>query len=241
MKKHIFTAFLFLICFTYLSAAEKDSVSYKNEVGIVLTDLIDGSLQFTYERVTGKHFTVKLGTAYKGKNGLVRLSGLDGDHIKTSDLTYAGLKITPEVRYYVKKTQLNKLDGFYFGAYLKYSGFQSDIYGSYISSSNNSYTLDFDTKLRITTLGLMVGYKLPLSKRFNLDFLIAGPGQSWHSYSLKSRTIVPDEFYDDLNAALQKYSLYDLLNSDFHFSNKNRSTKFGMPTFRYAMTLCFKF
>ena len=240
MKKYVICGlFVFITVIAY--SKDKDSINFKNEVGLVVTDLIDGSFQFTYERAAGKHISVKLGAAYKDKNGLVSLSGLDRDHIKTNDLTYSGLKIIPEFRYYLGHTQKKQLDGFYFGAYIKYSKFQSNLVGTYISSSERVYTLDFDAKMNISTLGLMVGYKLPLSKRFNLDFLIAGPGQSWHNYSIKSKLDVPDEFYDDLTEALKKYSIYDLLKSGIHFSSKNKRTTFGMPTFRYSMTLGFKF
>lgn len=240
MKK-IFTAILLSLLSVSVFAGKSDSTKYKNEVGLVLTDLIDGSYQFSYERATGKHITLKIGTAIKGKEGLVNLSGIDRDRLKTSDLTYSGVKIAPEFRYYLNKTQRNQLDGFYFGAYLKYSGFKSNIYGTYINKSEDEFTLDIDAKLHITTLGLMVGYKLPLSKRFNLDFLIAGPGQSWHNYSLHSNTTIPDEFFDDLSEALKNYSIFDLLHSDLYFSSKSRQAKFGMPTFRYALTLGFKF
>jgi hypothetical protein len=231
---------LFLTFVAPVFAVQKDSVQYKNEIGLVITDLFDGSLQFSYERALGKNLTVKVGSAYKGENGLVNLSGLDRNHIKTSDLTYNGFKIIPEVRYYLKKTQLQMFNGFYFGAFLKYNGFQSDIAGTYINSSQKEYTLDFDVKLRIIAMGLMVGYKLPLSKRFSLDFLIAGPGQSWHNYSIKSNVEIPYEFYDDLNNALKNYSIYDLLHSDVRFKPRSGTAKFGMPTFRYSITLCFK-
>ncbi len=240
MKKYVIgSLFVFLTLVVY--SKDKDSINFKNEVGLVVTDLIDGSFQFTYERAAGKHISVKIGAAYKDKNGLVKLSGIDREHIKTNDLTYSGLKIIPEFRYYLGHTQKNLLDGFFFGAYLKYNKFSSNLVGTYISSSEKVYTLDFDAKLNITTLGLMVGYKLPLSKRFNLDFLIAGPGQSWHSYSVERNLDVPDEFFDDLNEALKKYSLYDLVHSKIDFSSKNKKTNFGMPTFRYSMTLGFKF
>lgn len=67
MKKYSFALCLFLIWSVSLYASKKDSVNYKNEVGIVVTDLIDGSFQFTYERVVRPHITVKIGYAYKGK------------------------------------------------------------------------------------------------------------------------------------------------------------------------------
>ena len=107
IKAFGFSIILFSIIATHVFAEKKDSVQYKNEIGLVLTDLIDGSFQLSYERALGDHLSVKVGSAFKSKNGLVKLSGLDRDHIKTSDLNYDGFKIVPEFRYYLRNTQLH--------------------------------------------------------------------------------------------------------------------------------------
>ena len=102
----------------------------KNEIGLEISDLITGSYQLKYERLLGKHFSVSLGLAYKGDEGLIKLSGLDTEQIKTNDITYSGLKLIPEVRYYLNNNGHSGLNGFYFGAYIKYSNFQSDLNGT---------------------------------------------------------------------------------------------------------------
>ena len=76
----------------------------KNEIGFSLSDLVNGAFQVNYERMVGKRISVGMGLGYKGDQGLIRLSGLDGDQLKTNDITYSGFKLIPEVRYYINST-----------------------------------------------------------------------------------------------------------------------------------------
>lgn len=224
-----------------LEKEKSDSIKRYNEIGLVVTDLVDASYQFRYERKLTSHISVGLGSAYKGNQGLVRISGIDKEHIKTGDITYSGLKLIPDVRYYLNKTQQFELDGFYFGAYMKYFNFRSDLIGTYITSEGQQYTLDFDARINILSTGLMLGYKLAISKRFNIDFMILGPGTSNQSYKLKNNKPVPDDFYDDLNEALKNFSLYDFINSDFKFRLKDAKTRFTTLSFRYGLTVGYTF
>ena len=56
----------------------------------------------------------------------------------------------------------------------------------------------------------MVGYKLPLSEKFSIDFLIAGPGYGFYNFSIVNEQDLPEEFYEDFNEALEKYLIFDL-------------------------------
>jgi hypothetical protein len=90
-------------------------------------------------------------------------------------------------------------------------------------------------------MGLAIGYKLSINKRWNLDFIIAGPGAGRHKYTLKNNVSLPDQFYEDLADALEKYSLLDYINSDFRFDVENARTKFTIPAFRYAFAVGYTF
>ena len=224
-----------------LKKEKNDSIQRLNEIGLVITDLVDASYQFRYERKLSSHFSVGLGSALKTNQGLVQISGIDREKIKTGDITYSGFKLIPDVRYYLNKTQQFELDGFYFGAYMKYFHFSSDLTGKYITSAEEEYILDFDAKINILSVGLMLGYKLALSKRFNIDFMILGPGTSNHSYKLINKHPIPDEFYDDLNEALKNFSLYDFVHGDFNFRLNDAKTKFSTISFRYGLTVAYTF
>ncbi len=233
------------ICFLSLPlVAQEDmgTAQQKNEVSFLLTDLPTSFFTLNYERVVGKHITVDLGIGLKSKDGLIKFSGLDGEKIKTNDITYSGYKLIPEFRYYLNEsTNGAMLNGFYFGAYLKYSGYKSDLEGTYIDSEAVSHYFKYKGDINVTSIGLMVGYKLPVSKHFSIDFLIAGPGSGSYSFKLKNIIPPPDEFYDDLNNALDQYSILDLINADFKFNNNKLKSNFGAISFRYGISLGYSF
>lgn len=245
--KILYTAILLLSATFILVANEKDSRSTSdtiprlNELSLVVTDLIDGSYMFRYERKLGSHISVGLGTGFKTESGLINISGIDRERLKTGDISYSGFKLVPDVRYYLNKTQQYDLDGFYFGAYMKYFHFSSNINGSYISKEETAYNLDIDADINVLSLGFMVGYKLAISKRFNVDFLIFGPGASRHKYKLDNKEPLPDEFYEDLNDALKNFSVFDLLESDVRFNFKDARAKFNTASFRYGLTIGYTF
>ncbi|MDO6761388.1 DUF3575 domain-containing protein [Tamlana sp. 2_MG-2023] len=238
--KNTFALLLFSLITLGVYSQESTS-NHKNEIGFVVTDLIDGSIQLRYERLISDHFSIDLGLGYKGTDGIVKLSGLDTEKIKTSDITYTGVKVIPEVRYYLNNIRQTGMNGFYMGAYVKYSGFKSDLDGEYINDSGTTYDLEFDAKINVTSVGFMIGYKLPVTKKFAIDFMIAGPGAGFYNFSLSNKKDLPDEFYDDLNEALDKYSLFDLLNSDFRFSQIKRSSDLRLLSFRYGITATYAF
>lgn len=246
MKATIITI-LFSICL-WSAAAEnekeklaKDSVAYVNEISLVITDLIDGSYQLRYERRIGKQMSVGLGAGFKTESGLINISGINRERLKTGNISYSGIKLVPDVRYYLKRTQQYELDGFYFGAYMKHFNFKSNINGTFTSIENTPYNIDLDATVNVYSAGFMVGYKLAVSKRFNVDFLIFGPGASRHKYKLKNREPLPDEFYDQLNEALKNLSVYDFLKSDFRFDYQGSKTGFNTASFRYGLTIGYTF
>lgn len=213
----------------------------KNEIGLEISDLIIGAYQLKYERLLGEHTSISLGLAYKGDNGLIKLSGLDTEQIKTNEITYSGIEIIPEFRYYLNNNGHAGMNGFYFGAYLKYSNYQSDLDGTYINDDLESFEIEFDADIKVTSIGLMVGYKLPISERFSIDFLIAGPGSGSYKFSFVNKKDLPDEFYEDFNTALENYSLFDLLDGDFRFKSTDRNSKFNLLSFRYGISLGYSF
>jgi len=132
----------------------------------------------------------------KGKKGVIGLSGLDTDHIQTGGITFSGAKIIPEFKHYLTEMGNNMLTGYYFGAYLKFLNYKSDLGGTFINSVGESFDILYEGKIGVVSVGLMIGYKLDISKRFSIDFLIAGPGAASYKFKLKNIIPPPDEFYD---------------------------------------------
>ena len=241
MKALLFSLMLMVFSVSIL-AQESESKTHKNQINLELTDLPTAFFAFGYERVIGKHLSVDLGIGFKSNDGLIKFSGIDTDRIKSSDLTYSGYKVIPELRYYLNES-INgaMLSGFYFGAYLKYSGFKSDLDGVYIDSQDVLHDFKYKGTISVTSIGLMVGYKLPVAKRFYIDFLIAGPGSGSYIFKLDNVIPPPDEFYDDLNKALENYSVLDLINSDFQFRDNKLRSRFDALSFRYGISLGYAF
>lgn len=236
--------FTLLLCVLLLASQDKmqaQDKEVKNKAGLMVTDLINGSFLLNYERALGRHISVGLNAGYKGKEGLIGFSGLDTDQIQTGDITYSGAKIIPEFKYYLNEKGNNMLTGFYFGAYLKFLNYKSDLSGIFINSVGESFDVLYEGKIGVVSGGLMIGYKLDVSKRFSIDFLIAGPGAGNYNFKLKNIIPPPDEFYDALNEALEKYSILDLINADFEFRDNRRSEKLFIPEFRYGITLGYSF
>lgn len=233
---------IFLFVFTYCRGQDViEDKTKKNEISIVISDIIDGALQVTYERAISEHFSWGIGVGYKSEHGLISLSGLDTEKIKTNEITYTGFKIIPEIRYYFRKDGVANMKGFYVGAYLKYSQYETDFDGRYINDALENYDIEFDAKIKVTSIGFMVGYKLPVSEKFSIDFLIAGPGTGFYGFTIDNKKDLPDEFYEDLNEALDKYHIFDYLDGDFRFSVAHRKSNFNLLTMRYGISLGYSF
>ncbi|WP_296316993.1 DUF3575 domain-containing protein [Winogradskyella sp. UBA3174] len=214
----------------------------KNQIDLDISDLPTAFFSFSYERAIGKHISVGLGVGFKSEDGLIQFSGIDTDRIQTNDITYSGYKLIPEFRYYINESvDGSMLSGFYVGAYLKYSDFNSDLEGTYVDSQDISHLFKYEAEITVTSVGLMIGYKLPVSKRFSIDFLIAGPGSGGYDFKLDNVIAPPDEFYDDLNNALDEYSVLDLIGADFGFNNNNLRSKFSALSFRYGISVGYSF
>ncbi|WP_158635171.1 DUF3575 domain-containing protein [Formosa maritima] len=242
--KPLFLAVFFLIStnsFAQEEVSQSEKRIVKNEISFEVLQLINGVYQLSYERYVWNNFSAALAIGYKGKEGIIKLSGIDNDQIKTGDVYYTGYQIAPEIRYYLKKTSNNNLNGFYFGLYLKFSDYKSTLSGTYIDDLGVNYDMEFDMKLDVTSVGFMLGYKLPVTKRFNIDFMIAGPGSGNYNFQIKNKKDLPEEFYDDLNDALEEYSILDFINSDFRFSDVNNKSKFSAFSFRYGIAVGYTF
>jgi hypothetical protein len=242
MKKLLTIIALLIIGISQAQEVIENEKRRANELGFEFLGLVDGQLLLTYERSFGKHWSALIGGGPKSKEGLVNLSGIDGPSIKTGGLDYSGYKLLLEGRYYLNEFSNGRATGFYLGLYLKYSNFNSDLTGVYINSEDEEFNFLFDAGIGVRSLGLMVGYKLPLSKRFAIDFLIAGPGTGNYKFDIQNKSDdLPDEFFEDLNNALESVGLLDIIDADFEFNRNKRTSVFNTVSFRYAISLKYSF
>jgi hypothetical protein len=240
MKSHVIILIFLITCIPIFGQVDPEIPFHKNEVKLHLTDLLNGRYTFGYERVVGNHIGISTTLGYKSKEGLLRLSGLDTDQFKTGDLTYSGFRVVPEFRYYINEHNTAMLHGFYFGAYITFVNLKSEFKGLY-TNENGEFPFQYDVKVNTNSLGFMIGYKLLLGKRFYFDFTIAGPGVGNYNFKFTEIVAAPDEFWFDLNDALELISIFDLINADFDFSPDKKSDSVILPSFRYGIALGYSF
>jgi len=243
MKKLTLLSCLFALLTTTLSFSQEgeDTSEPRNEIGLELTGILDGQFQVFYERSLNEHWSIGLGVGGKTESGLVNISGIDSPSIKTGDVNYSGFKVIGEGRYYLGGPSYKNMQGFYFGAYAKHSNFTSDVMGTYTDDDSVVFEVDITADFSITSFGLMVGYKLPVWKQINIDFLIAGPGAGVYNFEITNNKTLPDSFFDDLNEALENYNLFDIVGEDFDFRVNDTKTSFSALSFRYAIKVNYAF
>lgn len=237
----VFCILACLFCNSISAQNDSEKIETKNEIGIELTGILDGQYQVFYERSLNEHWSVGLGVGGKTESGLVNVSGIDSPSIKTGDINYSGFKVIGEGRYYLSGPERGNMTGFYFGAYAKHSNFKSDIGGTYIDDNSVVFEVDLTSDFSITSVGFMVGYKLPVWKQFNIDFLIAGPGAGLFNFEITNNKTLPDSFFVDLNEALENFNLFDYVGEDFDFGVNDSKASFTAPSFRYAIKVNYAF
>jgi hypothetical protein len=131
------------------------------------------------------------------------------------------------------------LDGFYFGAYFKHSNFKNDFSREWTDSNDIDYDVVYNTYIKVNSLGFMFGYKLPIDKCFTIDFLVAWPSVGKYVIKFKNNQDLPDEFYEDLNVALEDY--FENIDIDFDLSKIDKKLDFAFPSFRYGISLGYLF
>jgi hypothetical protein len=175
---------------------------------------------------------------YKTSSGIFKLKGLEGEKITTDDFNFKGVKIIPEFRWYI---QNQGLSGFYTGAYLKYQNYTGDIDGIYTDDALLNHNIDMEGTIETFAVGLEVGYKLMIKKRFFIDFIIAGPGVSFNTFELKENAPIPEAFYTDVSEAISNYGIFEHLDTDFKINANHKSETKMLPAFRYGIKFGYTF
>ncbi len=238
MKNLVCSIFiLFSIAINAQVGKEKNDL-FRNNVSIDPFGLFFGSIQGTYERSINSSMSVGLNVGYKYNSGIFSVDGIDIDKISTKKFEFSGIKIIPEFRWYLEK---GGMTGFYIGGYLKYQNYKTPIEGIYTDNNNQTSSIDLLARVETTAVGLQVGYKLVIKKRFFADFLIAGPGFGSNTFEIKENKPVPQGFYNDFNDALEVYNLYDNYKLDIKLDANQKSDKVNLPAFRYGIKVGYMF
>ena len=198
-----------------------------------------GTAQIQYERSIFKRVSFSLSIGYKFSSGVFDVSELSFDRFETEEFDLTGIKLIPEIRWYIQKSHTG-LTGFYVGTYFRYQDRSGNITGDYTSLEREVSRILIEANLDTSNVGVEIGYKLVLKNGFFLDFIIAGPGLSFNSLELREIEPVPQAFYDDLNETLRDLGIVDLLDPDFRI-NGNQRTSFPTVAFRYGFKIGYSF
>ena len=249
MKTSSNTALLllfFLLCSVSFSGLKAQEEVRRNFIQLTPLGILFGNIDLQYERGFGKAFSGSIAISPKVSGGIIRVRGLDSPTVITTDFEFTGFHITPEFRYYILQTD-QRYTGLYTGVYYRFKKAKDDIVGVYNSeTTGTSSPIDVDVDFFSHTFGVELGYKLPIGKRWFIDFLVAGPGYSVGDFDITENQPLPPEFYDDIAAAIvdNYQALADWLrerNFDFEQRDKDAVGNFRLPAFRYAVKLSFSF
>ena len=199
-----------------------------------------GTVQFHYERAILKRMSAEIGFGRKFNSGIFELSGINTGEIFLNDLNFSGIKILPEIRYYLTK-QDKGLYGLYAGIYYKYQTNFTHLSGTFTDKNNYTTDINLDMKIISNTYGIEIGYKLKIYKFIFCDMNIAGLGMSKHHLTLSEAATLSDKFYDDLDLAAEYYSPLKDFNPDIYLSPKEKSIDFTTLHFRYGFKLGISF
>lgn len=238
--------FYFLGILLSLGTALHAQEMSKHHASINPINLTFGTAHLSYEYAFNQNMSAAVSVGQKFSSGIMSISGFDSPTLQSEDFSFKGIKIIPEYRWYLQKTDKNHT-GFFVGAYYKFQSYESPLKGVYtVPQTDETANIDLDARISTHALGLQIGYKLPIYKNWYADFLIAGPGYSINTLTLTRNQVEIPEFYQDLVQNIRdKYKEIDQLISNSEFKRNSDGTKatatFRLPAFRYGVSVGYRF
>ncbi len=248
MKRKSLVLVLLLLPFMLLKAQSTNHTDYKNSILInPLSALLFQNYRIQYERGIGEKSSLSLALGFKAPSSILKINGFDSPRLKTNDFDFTGYSIIGEYRWYLINTK-KKRTGLYLGMYYKFTNTGQNVIGTYNSiNTGKTYPIDMDVNVITNSLGVLLGYKFMLGDRFNLDFLIAGPGYSYFKLKVYERKPMPIQFYVDLASAMIEDIDVDAV-SDFiedieidKILPRDKSIGFSLPAFRCVIKVGYSF
>lgn len=237
---------LFFGILLFVSGFVRSQEFSKHNVSLNPINLAFGTFQASYEYAFSPKMSAAVSVGQKFSSGVMTISGFDSPTLQSEDFDFKGIKIIPEYRWYLQKTDKNHT-GFFVGAYYKFQWYESPLKGVYtVPQTGEKANIDLDASITTHAFGIQIGYKLPIYKNWYADFIIAGPGYSFNTLTLTRNQLEVPEFYQEVIQNIrEKYKDVDnfISNSEFKKnSNGNKaSARFGLPAFRYGVSVGYRF
>ncbi len=190
-----------------LFAQKMDSIPHAGKNNIIklnLSALVFKNISVQYERKIAKRSSLSV-NVHMIPFGIVPLKSaleklIDDPSVDLNKLKLGSFGITPEYRLYVGKR--GALRGFYFGPFLSYTNYKTDLPLSY---DNDTKTGIFSGKLNTLTFGLQLGAQWQLGKNVYFDWWILGPNYGSSSGDLVLKAALSQGDQDDLKTSLEDF------------------------------------
>lgn len=223
---------------------EEIVIKYPNIVKINTLALPFSNISLSYERAIKPRLSAGIGLGYKYGGTEPRLFSSNDSEISVNIDNIHGLSITPEARYYLKSCDYGKLEGFYAGLYLRYTGYSSAAYFDYLPLDRPPEYYNADISMKEYGVGIQLGYQMLLWERFSIDLILVGPRFSSYHFGYEFNEEPSDEFLNDLSGYLNE--VVDRLGFDYNVNVKNEgggnaSTSFSFLNSRFGISLGFAF
>ena len=251
-KKILFSIMCLLIIETVASQdldidnenPQKEKVVYPNIVKINSLAIIFNNVSLFYERAIIPRISVGMGVGYKYAGAEPKLLAASGSDITVAIDKITGIAITPEARYYIKSCEPGKLEGFYAGIYLRYTGYKSGANFDYFREDKPNESYHSNLSLREYGVGIQLGYQLIIKERFTIDFMFLGPRFSSYHLGYNFDKQPSQEFLNELSEYLNE--VVDRFGLDYNVDIKQEgdakaSTSFSFANTRFGLSLGFAF
>jgi len=222
--------------------------SYKN----IIRYNISGALLFGfgnylilgYERMVNPHqsFSINVGAAALPK--LVSIN-TDSFHLQ-KDLENKGFNLSADYRFYLRnENKYYAPHGVYIGPYISYNSFNRKNDWDFQRNSSEQKLITTDTKFKILSAGVELGYQFVFWKRVTLDMVLIGPGVSVYNLKVKANGNLTEDQKQNLNEALIDLISQKFPGMNYVLADKELDANGGLKTtsmgFRYLIHIGFAF
>jgi hypothetical protein len=197
-----------------------------------------GTVAINYERAILPRMSLGIGFGQKFSSGILEISGIDNERLKTSDLSFEGIRILPEFRWYMSKSDKG-LTGFYVGVYYKYQTNNCAVSSIYTPDNvpATPANVNFDLRIRTHSAGLQLGYKLFAYKKFYADFLFAGIGLSRSELETEIESDVPEGYFDELSSGVKRFFILKGIKPNLVNRDDQLQATFTALSLRYGIKI----
>jgi len=207
-----------------------------NFIGTAPLQPVFGTVSLHYERAVLPRVSAVIGMGRKFNSGVLEIAGLNGERLQSDDISFHGIRLLPEIRWYLSKDDKG-LTGFYVGIYYKYQTNLCAFSTTYTPDNAASTEVDLDLKIRTHSAGVEMGYKLFAYKKFYCDFLIAGIGIADSKLDAEVVSEVPEGYFKDLSGEIKRYFLFKGINPEVLTRKKSVEAGFTLPSLRYGINI----